>query len=119
MKRWMPVATLVIALALVAVPACTRTVVKEVPVASPAVLGSPVSGDEPIIQLVERVRPAVVNVDHGHDRDGVARWRGQGDGDWVHRPPRRRDRHELPVVEGAQRITVITPSPDARSTRPG
>ncbi len=76
MKRWiLPAAA---AAMLVALPACTRTVVREVPVASPVSVGSTSTPGDQIVSLVERVRPAVVNVDDGHVSLGLGRRGGRG-----------------------------------------
>ncbi|MGZ8663004.1 MAG: S1C family serine protease, partial [Actinomycetota bacterium] len=104
------------ALAVLLLSACTRTVVEPGPVLSPALLGSPtdLQGADPVVSLVERVRPAVVSVttdtiDLGSFGQGGGHGVGTGfviraDGIIV---------TNYHVVEGAQRITVITPEPEA------
>ena len=104
------------AAAVLLLAACTRTVIEPGPVLSPALLGSPadVQGADPVVSLVERVRPAVVNVttdtiDLGSFGQGGGHGVGTGfviraDGVIV---------TNYHVVEGAQRITVITPEPEA------
>ena len=114
MKRWLPVTALAVVLALAVVPACTRTVVREVPVASPAALGSPQgTGTDPIVDLVERVRPAVVNVTTDLIEPGTFGGGGQGTGTGFIVRADGVIVTNYHVVEGAQRITVITPEPDA------
>ena len=104
------------ALAVFLISACTPTVVEPGSVLSPALLGSPadLQDADPVVRLVERVRPAVVNVttdtiDPGSFGQGGGRGVGTGfviraDGVIV---------TNYHVVEGAQRITVITPEPEA------
>jgi serine protease Do len=96
--------------------ACTRTV--EVPVDRATGQAAPYSLDrldparDPIVQVVERVRPAVVNV----STDSFNPYGGQGGGTGTGFIIRAdgvvvTNYH---VVEGASQITVITPAPNSR-----
>ena len=72
-------------------------------------------GEDPVVAVIQRVRPAVVNVTTNLLQDtgfGLQPTRGVGTGFVI-----RSDGvivTNYHVVEGAQRITVITQSPDAR-----
>jgi len=116
MKRWIATAA---AVALLVLPACTRTVVEEGPVVSPALLRS-TSGTpdidpsiDPIVQLVQRVRPAVVNVTTDTIDTGSFGGSGKGVGTGFVVRADGVIVTNYHVVERAQRITVITPEPDA------
>ncbi len=107
-----------LAAALVAGPACTRTVIQRVPQGSPASVGLTGTlnpGKDPIVQVVQDVRPAVVNVTTdmvSQGPFGSQGGRGVGTGFIV-----RQDGIVVTnyhVIEGAQRITVITPSPGSQ-----
>jgi len=112
MKRWiLPAAA---AAMLVALPACTRTVVREVPVASPASVTSTATAGDQIVSLVERVRPAVVNVTTDIMDTGSFGGEGRGTGTGFVVRSDGVVVTNFHVVEGAQRITVITPEPDTQ-----
>ena len=105
----------VLAATVLFLPACTRTVVRHVGTASPAALGAlPTSGD-PVVNVVKAVRPAVVNVTTDLVQSspfGDQSGQGVGTGFII-----RSDGIVVTnyhVVERAQRITVITPSPDVQ-----
>ena len=106
----------IMALAL-AVTACTRTVIERVPARSspvPVDVGAADRSLDPIVRVVEAVRPAVVNVTTNlfqPDPLGGDSGRGVGTG-FVIRPDGIVVTN-FHVVERAQRITVITPPPDA------
>src|SRR5436309_3239116 len=106
------------AVTVLAVTACTRTVVERVPVrSSPAAVdvGAADPSLDPIVQVVEAVRPAVVNVTTNLFQPnplGGESGRGVGTGFVI-----RSDGivvTNFHVVEHAQRITVITPPPDSK-----
>jgi S1-C subfamily serine protease len=106
-----------IAVAALAVTACTRTVIERVPVRSSPPTVDVGAGDptlDPIVRVVEAVRPAVVNVTTNLFQPnplGGEPGRGVGTGFVI-----RSDGlvvTNFHVVEHAQRITVITPPPDA------
>lgn len=104
--------------AALATAGCTRTVIRREIVVSPAtpIETSGSSGRvRSVVELVERVRPAVVNVTTDTFEPGFLGGeggRGVGSG-FIVRPDGVvvTNYH---VVENAQRITVITPEPDAR-----
>jgi serine protease Do len=107
----------VLAVAALAVTACTRTVVERVPVrSSPAIVdvGAADPSQDPIVRVVEAARPAVVNVTTNLFQPnplGGESGRGVGSGFVI-----RSDGivvTNFHVVEHAQRITVITPPPDS------
>jgi S1-C subfamily serine protease len=102
------------AAALVALPACSRTVIERIPAASPAsvgLAGSTSSVDEPIVHVVQQVRPAVVNVTTDMVQQGPFGQGGRGVGTGFIVRPDGVVVTNYHVVEGAQRITVITPGP--------
>jgi len=107
----------VMAVAAVAVTACTRTVIERVPVRSSPVtvdVGAADPSLDPIVRVVEAVRPAVVNVTTNLFQPnplGGESGRGVGTG-FVIRPDGIVVTN-FHVVEHAQRITVITPPPDS------
>jgi len=105
------------AVAALAVTACTRTVIERVPVRSSPVTVDVGAADlslDPIVRVVEAVRPAVVNVTTNLFQPnplGGESGRGVGTGFVI-----RSDGivvTNFHVVEHAQRITVITPPPDS------
>jgi len=107
----------VMAVAALAVTACTRTVIERVPVRSSPVtvdVGAADPSMDPIVRVVEAVRPAVVNVTTNLFQPnplGGESGRGVGTGFVI-----RSDGivvTNFHVVEHAQRITVITPPPDS------
>jgi S1-C subfamily serine protease len=104
---------------ILALSACTRTIVQRVPVnASPAAVevGTRNPNLDPVVRVVKRVEPAVVNVTTDlfqQTQFGAQPGRGVGTGFII-----RSDGVVVTnyhVVEGASRITVITPPPDSRS----
>jgi serine protease Do len=108
---------LIMAVAALAVTACTRTVIERVPARSSPITVDAEAADpslDPIVRVVEAVRPAVVNVTTNlfqPDPLGGESGRGVGTGFVI-----RSDGivvTNFHVVERAQRITVITPPPDA------
>jgi serine protease Do len=108
-----------LSLAVLAVPACTRTVVERVPArTSPAAVEVRTANPnaDPIVQVVKTVEPAVVNVTTNlfqQSAFGGQPGRGVGTGFVI-----RSDGiivTNYHVVEGATRLTVITPPPDAHS----
>ncbi len=106
------------ALSALAATACTRTVIERVPVdVSPAAVdvGSANPATDPVVQVVKQVRPAVVNVTTNLFQQnplGVGQGQGVGTGFII-----RSDGivvTNFHVVERAQKITVITPSPNSK-----
>jgi len=105
-----------LATTVLAAPACTRTVIRQVPTSPAAVdVGGANPAQDPVVQVVEKVRPAVVNVTTDLVQNspfGSQSGQGVGTGFIV-----RSDGIVVTnyhVVEGAQRITVITPPPDSK-----
>ena len=112
-----------VAVAALTVTACTRTVIERVPVRSSPRTVDVGAGDpslDPIVRVVEAVRPAVVNVTTNLFQPnplGGETGRGVGTGFVI-----RSDGlvvTNFHVVEHAQRITVITPLLMPRGTRRG
>jgi S1-C subfamily serine protease len=106
-----------LAVAVLAATACTRTVVVRRPAGSPAGVqvggGGPVR--DPVVRVVEQVEPAVVNVTTDLFQSGaVGGGSGQGVGTGFVIRSDGIIVTNFHVVEGAQRITVITPGPDSR-----
>ncbi|HEX9123495.1 MAG TPA: trypsin-like peptidase domain-containing protein [Actinomycetota bacterium] len=104
-------------LALLAAPACTRTLVERSPSGPPAGVrvGGAGPGPYPVVEVVKKVEPAVVNVTTDlfqSSGTGGGTGRGVGTGFVI--------RSEgvvvtnFHVVEGAQRITVITSPPESQ-----
>jgi serine protease Do len=105
-----------LAVSLLAATACTRTVVERVPTNSPAAVdvGGANPAADPVVQVVKRVRPAIVNVttDLFQPTPFGQPGRGVGSGLLV-----RSDGivvTNFHVVEGATHITVITPPPNSK-----
>ncbi len=115
MRRWL---ITLLAAAVLAVPACTTRTVIERPSApaSPAAVDLPplTTGRDPIVQVVERVRPAVVNVTTDLLQQNPFGQSGQGVGTGFVIRSDGIVVTNYHVVERAQRITVITPPPDSR-----
>jgi serine protease Do len=107
-----------LSLAALVLPACARTVVERVPAVSPAAVhvGSANPKADPIVQVVKRVEPAVVNVTTDlfqRSELGIEPGRGVGSGFVI--GPDGIVVTNYHVVEGASRITVITPPPGSKS----
>src|SRR6266498_4071190 len=107
----------VMAVAVVVVTACTRTVIERVPVRSSPVtvdVGAADPSLDPIVRVVQAVRPAVVNVTTNLFQPnplGGESGRGVGTGFVIRSNGIAVTNFH--VVEHAQRITVITPPPDS------
>jgi serine protease Do len=106
-----------LALSVLALPACTRTVIERVPYGSPAAVevGTTNRSADSVVEVVKKVEPAVVNVTtnlYQQSELGIQPGRGVGSGFVIRRNGIVVTNYH--VVEGASRITVITPPPDSR-----
>ena len=106
-----------LALAVLVLSACTRTVVERVPAASPAEVNIQTANPkaDPIVQVVRKVEPAVVNVTTDlFQRSGLGAEPDRGVGSGFVIRPDGIVVTNYHVVEGASRITVITPPPGSK-----
>ncbi|MFB3737947.1 MAG: S1C family serine protease [Candidatus Velamenicoccus archaeovorus] len=111
-----PARLAVLAAVVLAAASCTRTIVRERPAPSPAGIRVGGSGPAryPVVEVVQRVEPAVVNVTTDLFQGGFGGGSGRGVGTGFVIRADGVVVTNFHVVEGAQRITVITSGPDSR-----
>jgi serine protease Do len=107
-----------LALSVLALAGCTRTVIERVPATSPAAVNVGPAGSkaDPVVQVVRKVEPAVVNVttDVGQQSGlGVEPGRGVGTGFIIESDGIVVTNYH--VVEGGSKVTVVTPPPNSKS----
>jgi serine protease Do len=105
-----------IVLSLLVGAACTRTVIERVPASSPAAVdvGGVNPAGDPVVQVVKKVRPAIVNVTTDLFQPSPFAQPGRGVGTGVVVRSDGIVVTNFHVVEGATRITVITPPPHSK-----